>query len=43
MEQPTLCKAMGIAGKEKLNREFTLDKFECKLRDILQEISGPRN
>ena len=43
MEQPALCKAMGIAGKEKLNREFTLDKFECKLRDILQEISGSRN
>ena len=43
MEQPALCKAMGIAGKEKLNREFTLNKFECKLRDILQEISGSRN
>lgn len=43
MEQPALCKAMGIAGKEKLNREFTLDKFECKLRDILQEISSSRN
>lgn len=43
IEQPALCKAMGIAGKEKLNREFTLNKFECKLRDILQEISGSRN
>lgn len=43
MEQPALCKAMGIAGKEKLNREFTLKKFECKLRDILQEISGSGN
>lgn len=43
IDQPALCKAMGIAGKEKLNREFTLDKFECKLRDILQEISGSRN
>ena len=43
MEQPALCEAMGLAGKEKLNREFTLDKFECKLRDILQEISGSRN
>lgn len=43
MEQPALCKAMGIAGKEKLNREFTLEKFECKLRDILQEISGSGN
>ena len=43
MEQPALCEAMGIAGKEKLIREFTLNKFECKLRDILQEISGSRN
>ena len=43
IDQPALCKAMGIAGKEKLNREFTLNKFECKLRDILQEISGSRN
>ena len=43
MEHPALCKAMGIAGKEKLNREFTLNKFGCKLRDILQEISGSRN
>lgn len=43
MEQPALCKAMGIAGKEKLNREFTLEKFECKFRDILQEISGSIN
>lgn len=43
MEQPDLCKAMGIAGKEKLNCEFTLEKFECKLRDILQEISDTKN
>lgn len=43
MEQPALCKAMGIAGKEKLNREFTLQKFEYKLKDILQEISNSRN
>lgn len=43
IDQPALCKAMGIAGKEKLNREFTLNKFECKLRDILQEISSSRN
>ena len=43
MEQPALCKTMGIAGKEKLNYEFTLEKFECKLRDILQEIFNSRN
>lgn len=43
MEQPTLCKTMGIASREKLVNEFTLEKFECKLRDILQEISVASN
>lgn len=43
MEQPALCKAMGIAGRKKLEREFTLEKFECKLRDILQKISDSKN
>lgn len=43
MEQPVLCKTMGIAGREKLESEFTLEKFECKLRDIFQEIFNSRN
>lgn len=43
MENPELCKPMGMAGREKLISEFTLEKFEHKLRDILQEISNSRN
>lgn len=38
MEQPALCKAMGIAGKEKLNREFTLEKFGSRIKDTFTDI-----
>lgn len=29
---------MGSAGHEKFCREFTLDKFENRMRDILNQI-----
>lgn len=38
IEHPNICKAMGVAGKEKFVSEFTLEHFECKMKDILQEI-----
>lgn len=38
IDHPDVCQAMGIAGKEKFAREFTLERFECKMKDILQAI-----
>lgn len=37
MEHPEQCAAMGKAGKEKFLKEFTLDKFENRIKDILTE------
>ena len=39
MEQPELCKAMGIAGRKKLEREFTLEQFENRMKNILKSLS----
>lgn len=35
INNPDLCKSMGKAGKKKFLAEFTLDKFENRLKDIL--------
>ena len=43
IEHPDICKSMGIAGKEKFIREFTLERFECKMKDILQKIVTSEN
>ena len=32
-----ICAKMGKAGKEKFQREFTLEKFENRMKDILKE------
>lgn len=34
---PMICAEMGKAGKEKFQREFTLEKFENRMKDILKE------
>lgn len=37
MEHPEECKCMGMKGREKFEREFTLDVFERKLKSILEQ------
>lgn len=37
MEQPALCKEMGRAGRKKFEQEFTLDQFEWKMTEILND------
>lgn len=38
MNNPTLCKEMGKAGRIKFENEFTLEKFENRFREILFQI-----
>ena len=38
IQYPDTCRAMGIAGREKFIREFTLERFEYKIKEILQDI-----
>lgn len=38
MNNPTLCKEIGKAGKMKFENEFTIDKFENRMKDIIMEI-----
>lgn len=37
MDHPEQCTAMGKAGKEKFLKEFTLDKFENRMKEILMD------
>lgn len=37
MEHPEECKCMGMKGREKFEREFTLDVFERRLKSILEQ------
>ena len=37
IDHPMICAEMGKAGKEKFQREFTLEKFENRMKDILKE------
>lgn len=37
MKHPELCESMGKAGKEKFLREFTLERFENRLKRILED------
>lgn len=36
------CMAMGVAGKDKFKKEFTISRFENNLKNILQEISNSK-
>lgn len=38
MEHPEVCKRMGEAGRDKFEREFTLEVFEKRMCDILKDI-----
>ena len=38
MNNPIQCKEMGNAGKIKFENEFTIDKFENRMKDIILEI-----
>lgn len=38
IEHPELYQAMGEAGKKKFKEEFTLERFENRMKEILQEI-----
>jgi glycosyltransferase involved in cell wall biosynthesis len=35
---PHLCKEMGLAGRKKYEQKFTLDRFENRLEEILQQV-----
>ena len=38
MDNPNLCVDMGKAGREKFEKEFTIDRFENRMKDIINEI-----
>lgn len=38
MDNPKLCVDMGKAGREKFEKEFTIDRFENRMKDIINEI-----
>ena len=38
IDHPELCRAMGEAGKKKFIEEFTLERFENRMEEILREI-----
>ncbi|MBF0352552.1 MAG: glycosyltransferase family 4 protein [SAR324 cluster bacterium] len=38
LENPDLLKTMGVAGRKKFLENYTLEKFETRLRDMLSEI-----
>lgn len=38
IDHPALCQAMGEAGRNKFKEEFTLERFENRMKEILQEI-----
>jgi glycosyltransferase involved in cell wall biosynthesis len=40
IKDPDLRKRMGQAGREKYEREFTLDKFENRLKEILKKVGN---
>lgn len=40
LKDASICKKMGRAGKEKFEREFTLDVFEKRMKDILEQCLG---
>lgn len=38
IDHPELCQAMGEAGRKKFKEEFTLERFENRMKEILKEI-----
>lgn len=42
MDNREQCIAMGIAGRDKFKKEFTISRFENNLKNILQEISNSK-
>lgn len=40
IDHPALCQAMGEAGRKKFKEEFTLERFENRMKEILQTISN---
>lgn len=38
IKHPEVCKDMGIKGREKFNKEFTLNMFETRIKNILTDI-----
>lgn len=40
IQNPDVRKNMGILGREKYEKEFTLDRFENRLKEILQQAIG---
>jgi glycosyltransferase involved in cell wall biosynthesis len=40
IQNPDVAKKMGISGRKKYEREFTLDRFENKLKEILRHAIG---
>jgi glycosyltransferase involved in cell wall biosynthesis len=40
IRNPELQKSMGMAGREKYEKEFTIERFENRLKEILQEVGG---
>ena len=39
IDHPELCRAMGEAGKKKFKEEFTLERFENRMKEILRTIT----
>lgn len=39
IDHPDVCREMGKAGKEKFLKEFTLEKFEERMKEILEITS----
>ena len=42
MDNPKICGDMGKAGRIKFEKDFTIERFENNLKNILQEISNSK-
>lgn len=39
LKDPSLCQGMGQAGKKKFQAEFTIERFENRMKDILKQLT----
>lgn len=39
LKDPSLCQGMGQAGKKKFQAEFTIERFENRMKDILNQLT----